>query len=142
MVIVVVVMIVVMVAVIIVTFTVIVAMVVAMFVTMVFTIVRNVSMGVPVMPDEVHRLTAGIVLAAVMTPIALIARSHVQVDRRRQCATDTYAHDGRGIDEARRRGVADIHASVEAGVAQADGGRHLRERCAAHCQRCKAHCEK
>ena len=143
MVIVIVVMIVAVVAVIVMTFAVIVAVVVAMLVAMMFAIVRNVRMGVPVMPDEIHRLSAGVVLAAVMTPIALVARPHMQVNRRRQWGTtDTYAHDGRGIDEARRRRVADVHASVKAWVAQADGGRHLCKCCAAHCQRRKANGEK
>jgi hypothetical protein len=120
-----------------------VAVIIAVIVTMLFTIVGNVSMGVPVMPDEVDRLAAGVVLAAVMAPIALIARAHMQVDRRRQhAAMYAYAHDGRAIDEAGRRRVADIHASVKAGVAQADGGRHLCERCAADYQRCKAQGEK
>jgi hypothetical protein len=119
-----------------------VAVIVPMFDTMVFTIVGNVSIGVPVVPDEVDRLTAGIVLAAVMTPISLIAWLHMQIDRRRQhAALNAYSHDGRAIDEAGRRRVADIHASVKAGIAQADGGRDLCERCAADCQRCKAHGE-
>ena len=119
------------------------AVIVPMFVTMVFAIVGNISIGVPVMPDEVDRLAAGIVLAAVMAPIALIAWAHMQIDRRRQhAALNAYAHDGREIDEAGRRRVADIHASVKAGVAQGDGGRHLCERCAADCQRCKAQGEK
>jgi hypothetical protein len=117
--------------------------VVAMLVTMVFTIVRSVSIGVPVMLDEKDRLAAGVVLAAVMAPIALIAWAYMQIDRRRQhAAMNAYAHDGRAIDEAGRRRVADIHASVKAGFAQADGGRHLCECCAADCQRCKARGEK
>ena len=117
--------------------------VVAILVPMMFTIVRSVSIGVPVMPDEVDRLAAGVVLAAVMAPIALIAWAHMQIDRRRQhAALNAYAHDGRAIDEAGRRRVADIHASVKAGIAQGDGGRHLRECCAADCQRCKARGEK
>ena len=117
--------------------------VVAILVPMMFTIVRSVSIGVPVMPDEVDRLAAGVVLAAVMAPIALIAWAHMQIDRRRQhAALNAYAHDGRAIDEAGRRRVADIHASVKAGIAQGDGGRHLRECCAADYQRCKARGEK
>jgi type VI protein secretion system component VasK len=117
--------------------------VVAMLVTMVFTIVRNVSIGVPVMPYEVDRLAAGVVLAAVMAPIALIAWAYMQIDWRRQhAAMNAYAHDGRAIDEAGRRRVADIHASEKAGLAQGDGGRHLCECCAADCQRCKARGEK
>jgi hypothetical protein len=131
------------------TFVAVVAMFVPMFVAVVamlvtvFTIVRNVSIGVPVMPYEVDRLAAGVVLAAVMAPIALIAWAYMQIDRRRQlAATNAYAHDGRAIDEAGRRRVADIHASVKTGLAQGDGGRHLRERCAADCQRCKARGEK
>jgi hypothetical protein len=117
--------------------------VVAMIVPMVFTIVGNVTIGVPVMPDEEDRLAAGVVLAAVMAPIALIAWAYMQIDRRRQhAAMNAYAHDGRAIDEAGRRRVADIHASVKSVVAQADGDPHLCERCAADCQRCKARGEK
>ena len=120
-----------------------VAVTVAMFITMVFTIMGDVSIGVPIMPDEVDRLTAGVVLAAVMAPIALVARAYMQIDRRRQHATlNAYADHRRAIDEAGRRRVADIHASVKARVAQADGGRHLCARRAADCQRCKAQGEK
>ena len=119
---------------------VIVAVVVPMFVPMVFTRVGNVSIGVPVMPDEVDRLAAGVVFAAVVAPIALIARAHMQIDRRRQyAAMNAYAHDRRAIDEAGRRRVADIYASVKARVAQFDRGPHLSERCAADCQQCSAH---
>jgi hypothetical protein len=115
------------------------AVVVPMLVTMMFTIVGHVGIGVPVMPDEVDRLAAGVVLAAMVAPIALIAWTHMQIDRRRQLAAlNTDAHDGRAIEEAGRRRVADIHASVKSGIAQADGDPHLCERCAADCQRCKA----
>jgi hypothetical protein len=115
------------------------AVIVPMFVTMVFTIVRNVGIGVPVMPDEVDRLAAGVVLAAMVAPIALIAWAHMQIDRRRQhAALNAYAHDGGAIDEAGRRRVADIHASVKSGIAQVDGDPHLCERCAADCQRRKS----
>src|SRR5580704_3992838 len=108
---------------------VIVAVFVPMFVPMMFAIVGNVSIGVPVMPDKVDRLATGVVLAAVMAPIALIARSHMQIDRRRQhAAMNTYAHDRRAINEAGRRRVADIYASVKARVAQFDRGPHLSER--------------
>ena len=124
-------------------FVAVVAVIVPMFITMVFTIMGNISIGVPIMPYEVDRLTAGVVLAAVMAPIALIAWLHMKIDRRRQhAALNAYAHDGRAIDEAGRRRVADIHASVKARIAQADGGRDLCERCAADSQRCKAHGEK
>ena len=72
-----------------------VAVIITMFVTMVFTIVGNVSPGVPVMPDEVDRLAAGVVLAAMVAPIALIARAYVQINRRWQWrAMDAYSHDG------------------------------------------------
>lgn len=137
MVIMVVVMIIVVVAVIAMVVTVVAAIVtmVAVIVTMVFTIVGNVSIGVPVMPDEIDRLAAGVVLAAVMAPIALVAWAHMQINRRRQhAAMNAYAHDGRAVDEAGCRRVADIHASIKAGLAQADGDPHLCERCAADCQ--------
>ena len=120
-----------------------VAMIIPMFVTMVFAIVGHVRIGVPVMPDEVDRLAAGVVLAAMVAPIALIPWPHMQIDRRRQLAAlNTYAHDRRAIDEAGRRRIADIHASIKARIAQADGDPHLCKRCAADCQRCKAHGEK
>ena len=116
-----------------------VAVIVPMLVTMVFTIVGYVGMGVPVMPDEVDRLPAGVVLAAMVAPIALIARAHMQINRRRQrAALNTYAHNGRAIDEAGRRRIADIHAPVKSRVAQVDGHSHLCERRAADGQRRKA----
>jgi len=71
-----------------------VAMIIPMLVAMVFTIVGNVSIGVPVMPDEIDRLAAGVVFAAMMAPIALIAWTHMQIDRRRQyAAMNAYTHD-------------------------------------------------
>jgi hypothetical protein len=63
---------------------------------MMFTIVVNVGIGVPITPDEVDRLTAGVVPAAVMAPIALIAWAHMEVDRwRPHAAMNAYANDGR-----------------------------------------------
>jgi len=117
--------------------------VVAMLVTMVFTIVGNVSIGVPVMPDEVDRLAAGVVLAAMVAPIALIPGTHMQIDRRRQfAALNAYPYDGRAIDEAGRRRIADINASVKTGLAQVNGDPDLCERRAAEGQRCKARGQK
>jgi len=113
--------------------------IIPMFITMVLTIVGHVTIGVPVMPDEIDRLAAGVVLAAMVAPIALIAGAHMQIDRRRQLATlNAYAHDGRAVDETGGRRIADIHASIKTGIAQADGYSHLCERCAADCQRCQA----
>ena len=115
------------------------AVIIPMLVTMLFTIMGNIGMGVPVMPDEVHRLAAGVVLAAMTPPIALVTGAHMQIDRRRQFgAANPDAHDGRAIDKARRRCIADIHAAVKSGVAQTDGGGHLGECCAADCQGCNA----
>jgi hypothetical protein len=134
-------MVVVMIAVIVAVVTVVtvIAVIVPMFVAMVFTIVGHVGICVPVMPDEVDRLAAGVVLAAMMAPIALIPGAHMQIDRRRQfAALNANTHDGRAIDEAGRRRVADINASVESGVAQVDGDPHLCECRAADGQRCKA----
>src|SRR4029077_1684240 len=120
-----------------------VAAIVPMLVAMMLTIVRNVRVGVPVVLHEVDRLSAGVVLAAMVAPIPLIARANVQIDRRRQhAAGNAYTHDGRAIDEARRRRVAEIHASVESGIAQADRDSYLRGRCGADRQRGKAGGEK
>lgn len=120
-----------------------VAVIIPMFVTMVFTIVGYVSPGIPVMPDEVDRLAAGVVLAAMVAPIALIAGAYVQINGWRQWrALNAYSHDGCAIDEAGRRRIADIHAAVKSRVAQVDGNPHLSERCAAEGQRCNARGEK
>ena len=116
--------------------------VIAMIVPMVLTIVGDIGIGVPVVPDEVDRLTAGVVLSAVIAPITFIAWAHVQIDRWRQHTMSAYGHNGRAIDETGCRRVADIHATVKARVAQADRGLHLSERCAADYQRCNAHSEK
>ena len=106
--------------------------IVPMLAMMMLSIVGNISIGIPVVPDEVDRLAAGVVLAAVMAPIALIPRPHMQIDRRRQRgALNTYAHDRRAIDEEGSRRVADFHTSVKSRVAQADGDPDLCERCAA-----------
>ena len=122
---------------------VVVMMIVPMFITMVFAIVGNISFGVPVMLDEIDRLAAGVVLAAMMAPIVLIAWAHMQIDRWRQGgAMNAYSHDRRVIDEAGCRRVADFHATVKTRFAQADGNRHLRERCAADCHGCKSQGEK
>jgi hypothetical protein len=120
-----------------------VAVIIPMFVTMVFTIVGNVCPGIPVMPDEVDRLAAGVVFAAMVAPIALIAGAYVQIDGWRQWrALDAYSHDGRAIDEAGRRRITDIHAAVKSRVAQVDGNPHLCERCGAEGQRCNSRGEK
>jgi hypothetical protein len=111
----------------------------AVIIPMVFAIVRDVAIGVPVVPDEVDRLAAGVILAAVMAPVALIAWAHMQIDRRRQhAAMSAYRYDRRAIDEAGRGRVPEIYASIKAGVPQADGCRHLCERGAADCRRCKS----
>jgi len=42
---------------------------------------RHVFLVVPVVPHEVDRPTAGVVLRAVFVPVFLVARWHVEVDR-------------------------------------------------------------
>jgi hypothetical protein len=109
-----------------------VVVIVPMLVVMMLAIVGNIGIGIPVMPDEVDRLAACVVLAAMMAPIALISRPHMQIDRRRQRgALNTYAHDRRAVDKEGSRRIADFHASVKSRVAQADGNPDLCECCAA-----------
>ena len=45
-------------------------------------VARYVFIVVPVVSHKVDRTTAGIVLRAVLAPVLLVARGHVQVNRR------------------------------------------------------------
>jgi len=118
------------------------AVIAAMLVPMVFTIVRNIGIRIPVMPDEVDRLPAGVVLAAMMAPIALVTRAHMQINRRRQySAVNSYANDGGAIDESRCGRIAHIDPSIKSGVTQVDRRRHLGKRCATQGHRGKSHRE-
>jgi hypothetical protein len=86
---------------------------------MMFLIMRNVFMVVPVVLHKVDPFTACMVLTAMFAPVSGMARRDVQVDWR--TIFHHAAHDNRpGVDQLRRRIVANIDPAVEAGLSDAD----------------------
>ena len=87
----------------------------------VLTIARHILFLVPVIMHEVDRLTTGVVLPAVFAPVPLVALRHVQIDRLADLAhRRTLDHDRLRVDYSRFRQVADVDASIEAGLADGD----------------------
>ena len=85
-------------------------------------VVRNVNVVVPRVLDEVDRLTASIVLAAMLAPVSRMAGRHPQVDRLSDDAgRQRLDHDRLRVDEARRWQRADVDAPVEPRLTDADG---------------------
>src|SRR5574337_1400381 len=75
-----------------------------------------IAVAHPLLLDEVHRTAAGVVAAAVMAPIALVARRNVHVHRRRRRHHAGNRRDDHGlrIDQGRRRiAAADIDLAVD-----------------------------
>ena len=82
--------------------------------TMLFTVMRGVFVVIPIFLYEIDGLAAGIVLAAVFTPIFGVAVRHMQVKR---WAHHTYRrrpdYYGCRVDELRRlREIADVYAAI------------------------------
>jgi hypothetical protein len=81
---------------------------------------RRIFVAVPIIPDEIHRATAGIVAAAIASPMLGVPRWYAQVKRR--VGYRRRANDHRFGEKQRRcRETANIEASVEARLADADG---------------------
>src|SRR6218665_3966908 len=89
-------------------------------VVVVVAVVGHVVVAVPVVTHEVDRLAAGAVAVAVLLPVALMAGRHAQVDGRHPGRAALHP-DGLRIDQARGRGIAQVDATVETGLADADG---------------------
>ena len=75
----------------------------------------------PLLADEVDRLPARVVVAAVATPVALVLLGNVQVHRLLLNDDARWRDDYRlGMPERRRRHVTDRDAAVDAGLVDAD----------------------
>lgn len=93
-------------------------------------VARNVFPLVPVILDKIDPLTAGVVLAAVLTPMFCVPRRHIQINRRSVAGNPTDHHRLR-INQYRLRVVAYVDAAIEARLANAYrhadiGGEHRR----------------
>jgi hypothetical protein len=96
-----------------------VAMIVAMIVVVpvivsIMPVIASVVRFVFCRSYEVHRSIAGVVLSTMLAPILRMARRHVQVDGRRRGCLLLDQHRLR-IDHGRRRGVADLNLTIDAG---------------------------
>jgi len=77
---------------------------------------------------EIDRLATGIVTVAMLAPVLRMAGRHVQIDRLRgHTHRPRLYHERLGVEEGRRRNVADVKAAIKTWLANADrhasGGR-------------------
>ena len=85
-----------------------------------------VTLAHPLLLYKIHRLAAGVVACAVFAPFLLMPRWNVQVDRLTLYHHGLWCNDHRlGIDEHRRRVVADINAPIDARLINADRHPHI-----------------
>src|SRR6187431_2824684 len=89
-------------------------------------VLRNVDVVVPVLLYEVDRLSARVVLAAVLAPVFCVTRGNVNVNG---LAHHAHGHrlDDHGflVDEHRGREIANVDATVEPGLADLDRYTHV-----------------
>jgi hypothetical protein len=86
-----------------------------------FTIMRDIGIVVPVIPNKVDRLAAGVVLATMPTPILFVTRPHMKINRGWQrFAANPYGNDGRGVDKPRCRSITEIDSSKKTGFTNID----------------------
>jgi hypothetical protein len=84
------------------------------------TIVGDIRIVVPVIPNKVDRLAAGVVLATMPTPIPFMSRPHMKINRGWQrFSGPAYPNDWRAVDKPRRRSITDIDSAKESGFTDA-----------------------
>ncbi len=84
-------------------------------------VMRHIDIIVPLIAYEIDRLTAGIIFAAVLAPMFLMAGRYVQVDGVSNNACRCGPNDDRScVDEFRLRSVSDVNASIKTGLADTD----------------------
>jgi hypothetical protein len=96
-------------------------------ITMLFAVTGHVDLVVPTVPHKVDPLAAGVVLAAVSTPILGVIRRYMQVDRL-TIRTHPLGRNGPAVNHL-RLGIAEVNASIEAGFANADGYTDIGREC-------------
>ena len=112
-------------------------------ISVVLTIVGDIRIVVPVIPNKIDRLAAGVVLATMLTPIPFMSGPHMKINRRRQrFPAAAYHNDWRAVDKPRRRSITEIDSSEKTGFTDVD--RHsdigAEYRCA-ECHRSNSHRE-
>jgi hypothetical protein len=97
-------------------------------ITMMFLVTRNILPVVPVVLHKEDPLAAGVVLAAVFAPVFRVAWGHTKIDRR---AAHRYPLDYHRltIDRLWLRIAADVEATIEARLANAEGNTDIARGC-------------
>src|SRR4051812_38705558 len=99
-----------------------VALAMAFAVSLVVLMLMLVALLHPAFLHEVHRLAAGVVLVAMLGPLLLVTRRHVEVQRLLLNDHGLARDDHRLRDNhRRRRRRADVDAAVDAGLDHRDG---------------------
>jgi hypothetical protein len=84
------------------------------------TIVGDIRIVVPVVPNKVDRLAAGVVLATMPTPIPFMSGPHMKINRGWQRFSGAaYPNDWRAVDKPRRRSITDIDSAKKSGFTDA-----------------------
>jgi hypothetical protein len=97
--------------------------------TMSLLITRNVLSPVPIVSYKDDMLTAGIVLPAIPPPIFSMFFWYAQVDRRALHRYPTLNDNRPREDHLRRREVAQVKTTIEAGMPQADRNTNVGSKC-------------
>jgi hypothetical protein len=80
-------------------------------------IARSINLTIPVVADEIYRAAAGVIHAAITTPVARMLKRNMQVHRS-HCDAVRRLNDYRpGIEQLRRRVISDINTAVKIRVA-------------------------
>ena len=84
-------------------------------------IMRHIDIIIPPIADEIDRLAASIIFAAVFAPFFLMTRRYVQIDwlsyNVNRCGPN---NDWFCVNKFRPRIVSDVNAAIKAGLADAD----------------------
>src|SRR6267142_4188558 len=87
----------------------------------IMTVSRHVFVVVPVVAHKIDRPTAGVILGAVLAPVLLVSRRHVQVDwRGRNEFRRPSDHNRLWVYQLWLRDVANVDLPVKSGLADAD----------------------
>ena len=85
-------------------------------------VMRYINIIVPFIADEIDGSSAGVIFLAVFTPISLLSRRHMKIERRLfNAPTRGDNDDGFFINNLGRRCIPDVDAAIKTGFADSDG---------------------
>ena len=99
-----------------------------LMIPMLFLVTWNILAVVPVIPNEEYSLAAGIVFAAMLSPMLDIVRRNVKVERWAVHRV-TFNDDWLGVDDLRLWKVAYIQLAVKSGLSYADRNANVSGEC-------------